>query len=78
MGALLPMVGAFLEELVLLLRSLHNQISSSALSSVARRHIELRSLGSLLGDDKKLIRLSVTLGVPRERLDYWQVRCRTS
>ena len=46
MGALLPVVGAVLEELVLLLRGLRNQISSSAHSSVVRRHVEFRALGS--------------------------------
>ena len=47
-GALLPMVGAVLEELVLLLRGLRNQISSSAHSSVVQGHVEFLSLGSSL------------------------------
>ena len=40
MGALLPVVGASLEELVLLLRGLRNLISSSAHSGVVRGHGE--------------------------------------
>ena len=57
MGALLPVVGAVLEELVLLLRGLRNQISSSAHSSVVRRHVEFRVLGLLLVEDEKSFRL---------------------
>ena len=58
MGALLPMVGAGLEELVLLLRGLRNQISSSAHSSVVQGHVELFChLVLFLSDDKKLVRL---------------------
>ena len=45
-GALLPRVGAGLKELVLLLRGLRNQVSSSAHSSVVRGHVEFRALGS--------------------------------
>ena len=41
-GALLPMVGAGLEELVLLLHGLCNQISSSTHSSVVRGHVEFQ------------------------------------
>ena len=56
-GALLPMVGVVFEELVLLLRSLRNLISSSTHSSVVRRHAELRTLGSSTSDDEKSVRL---------------------
>ena len=73
------MVGASLKELVLLLRGLCNLISSSAHSSVVRGHVELfRQLVLLPVVDKKLMRLKSLLGVSKERLDYWQVRCRTS
>ena len=75
MGALLPMVGAGLEELVLLLRGLRNQISSSAHSGVVRRHFG--ALVTWFGDEKS-IRLKSLPEVPRERLDYWQMRRRTS
>ena len=57
MGALLPTVGASLEELVLLLRGLRNQISSSAHSSVVRGHVGFPTLGSFSNDDKKSMRL---------------------
>ena len=57
MGALLPAVGAFLEELVLLLHGLRNQISSSAHSSVVRGHVEFQALGSSTNGDKKSMRL---------------------
>ena len=40
-----------------LLRGLRNQISSSAHSSVVRGHAEVRALGSIPNDDKKLVRL---------------------
>ena len=40
-----------------MLRSLHNQISSSAHLSVVRRHVEFRSLGSFTSSDEKLARL---------------------
>ena len=56
-GALLPKVGAGLEELVLLLRGLRNQISSSAHSSVVQRHVEFLTLGSTTCVNKKLLRL---------------------
>ena len=48
------MVGAGLEELVLLLRGLRNLISSSAHSGVVRGHVELRRLLVLItsGDEK--------------------------
>ena len=78
MGALLPTVGAGLEELVLLLCGLRNQISSSAHSGVVRRHVEFGTLGSSSSNNEKLLRLKSLLGVPRKRLDYWQVRHRTS
>ena len=45
-GALLPVVGASFEELVLLLCGLRNQISSSTHSSVVRGHVEFRALDS--------------------------------
>ena len=51
------MVGAGLEELVLLLRGLRNQISSSAHSSVVRGHVELWTLGSFTSGDEKSMRL---------------------
>ena len=58
MDALLPVVGACLEELVLLLHGLHNQISSSAHSSVVRRHVEqFGHLVLITSDDKKSARL---------------------
>ena len=66
MGALLPTVGAVLEELVLLLRGLHNPISSSAHSSVVRGHVELQTLGSSTNDDKKSVRLK----------SHWEVQGR--
>ena len=78
MGALLPMVGAGLEELVLLLCGQRNLISSSAHSSVVRGHAELRTLGSSISGDEKSVRLKSLLRVPKKRLDYWQVRHRTS
>ena len=66
-----------MEELVLLLRGLRNQISSSTHSGVVQRHVEL--LGHLvLSNDEKSVRLKSLLGIPRERLDYWQIRRRTS
>ena len=49
--------GGFLEELVLLLRGLRNQISSSAHSSVVQGHIEFQTLGSFTSDDEKSARL---------------------
>ena len=49
MGALLPRVGVSLEELVILLHSLHNLISSSAHSGVVQGHVEFL-LGFLEGD----------------------------
>ena len=75
-----PPIPAMLGILTMRYRLLHglcNQISSSTHSSVVRGHVEFLSLGSFLCDEK-LVRLSVTLGVPRKRLDYWQMRCRTS
>ena len=56
MGALLPVVGAILEELVLLLRGLRNQISSSAHSGVVRRHVRdcERLVLSTSGDEKSV------------------------
>ena len=57
MGALLLVVGASLEELVLLLHGLRNQISSSAHSSVLRGHVEFQTLGSFTNDDEKSVRL---------------------
>ena len=78
MGALLPVVGAVLEELVLLLRGLRNQISSSAHSGVVRGHIELfRHLVLSLVVTRSRQDLSHTRS-SKERLDYWQVRRRTS
>ena len=60
-----------------LLRGLRNQISSSTHSSVVWRHVEFQSLGSSTSGEK-LMRLKPLLGVPRKRLDYWQMRHRTS
>ena len=40
-----------LEELVLLLRGLRNQTSSSAHSSVVQGHVELQTLGSSTSGD---------------------------
>ena len=40
-----------------MLRGLHNQISSSAHSSVVRGHVEFRTLGSFTSDDEKSVRL---------------------
>ena len=51
------MVGADLEELVLLLHGLRNQISNSTHSSVVRRHVEFQMLGPSTSDDEKLVRL---------------------
>ena len=46
-----------LEELVLLLHSLHNQISSSTHSGVVQGHIEFLGLGATTSVDKKSVRL---------------------
>ena len=46
-----------LEELVLLLCSLRNLISSSTHSSVVRGHVEFQTLGSFLSGDRKSARL---------------------
>ena len=41
----------------ILLRGLHNQILSSAHSSVVRGHVEFQTLGSSTNEDKKSLRL---------------------
>ena len=43
--------------MIIVLRGLRNQISSSAHSSVVRGHVELRTLGSFTSGDKKSMRL---------------------
>ena len=66
MGALLLTVGASLKELVRLLCSLRNQISSSAHSSVVRGHVEFQTLGSSASNDKKSMRLKPHWGSKEE------------
>ena len=61
-----------------LLRGLRNLIPSSTHSSVVRGHVEFLSLGSFFSVDEKSGRLKLHLEVPRWRLDYWQVKRRTS
>ena len=63
---------------LLMLRGPRNLISSSAHSGVVRRHRSYWTLGSSSSDNEKSARLRLLLGVPRERLDYWQIRRRTS